>query len=115
MILSLGALIAPQTRFFLWMEPLFQKGSMGEWIMLAVWLAVPILLLLAVWRGKMREGMPPEQNMVVYLVLIGLPVINLLFTLIHGIFEVLWLETIFAAAQIILVLSVYLLGKRREQ
>jgi hypothetical protein len=113
MILSLGALIAPQTRFLLWMEPVFQKGSVGEWIMLAVWLVIPVVLLCAVWRGKMREGMPLRGNAVVYLILVGLPLVNLAFTLIHGIFQVLWLEAIFAAVQIALVLSVHLLGKRQ--
>jgi hypothetical protein len=112
MPLSLGILVSPQTRFFLWMEPLILKGSVGEWIMLGVWAAVPVILLLAVWRGRMREAMPPKKNAPVYLMLVGLPMVNLLFTLIHGIFQVIWLEAACAAAQIAIVLSVHLRGRK---
>jgi hypothetical protein len=113
MLLALGILVSPQTRLFLWLEPFFFKGSAGEWIMLEVWAAVPVFLLLAVWRGRMREGMSVRDNAPVFLVLVGLPLVNLLFTVIHGVFEVLWLEAVCATVQICLVLSVYLSGKRK--
>ncbi len=112
MLLSLGVLIAPQTRFFLWMEPFFQKGSVGEWIMLGVWLAVPVILLLSVWRGRMKEGMSFKDEPIVYLTLVGLPLVNLAFTVIHSVFQVLWLEAAAAALLIGLVLVMRVRGRK---
>jgi hypothetical protein len=106
MIAALLVLVLPSTNFMLWLEPIFQKGSVGEWIMLAFWLAAPVVLLAVFWRGRMREKLVLRDNLPIVLVFVAFPVFHLLFTLVCGIFEIAWLVALFAALMILLIVSV---------
>ena len=112
MIGALGVMISPLSKFLLWLEPLYARGSVAEWIMLAVFIALPVLMLLVFWRGRMLEGMSFRKDYPVFLVLIGFPVINIIFCLIGGYFGVLWLVSLAAAVLALMVMSVYLFGRR---
>jgi hypothetical protein len=46
MLAALAVLVSPLSNFLLWAGPLLTKGSIGEWMMLAVHLIVPALLLI---------------------------------------------------------------------
>jgi hypothetical protein len=91
MLLALATMVSPLSKFLLWMEPLLGKGSIGEWIMLGVHFAVPVLLLALAWRGRMKARLSWRDDWPVPVVLVGAPLVHLVFTLAGGHFEVLWL------------------------
>jgi hypothetical protein len=94
MLLALATMVSPLSRFLLWAEPLLGKGSVGEWIMLAVHFSLPALLLALVWRGRMRGRMSWRDDWPVPVILVGAPVVHLAFTLAGGHFEILWLVAV---------------------
>ena len=55
MLLALITMVTPLSQFLLWLFPFGTKGSSAEWIMFAFHLAIPTLLLLLLWRGKMNR------------------------------------------------------------
>jgi hypothetical protein len=112
MLASLGVLVSPVSRFLLWAEPFFQKGSVGEWIMLPIYFIVPAALLGVLWRGRMKRGFRLKENFPVPLVLVGLPLVTVVSTLIYGVFEILWLEALSAGLLALLVAGVVLSGRR---
>jgi hypothetical protein len=107
-LVSLGLVVSPVSRFLLWLEPFFRKGSAGEWIMLGVWLTVPTALFIALWRGRMREKFPWKENLPVLATLVGLPAVTVVSTAAYGALQVLWLELAAAAALGAAVLAVCL-------
>lgn len=109
---ALGVMISPLSSFLLWLGPLFQKGSVTEWIMLGVFIVLPVLMLLVFWRGRMKKEMSFGKDWPIFLVLTGFPVINIVFCLIGGYFSVLWLVCLAFVVMASMVMSVYLCGRR---
>ncbi len=91
---ALGLVVSPLSQALLWLEPIFHKGSIGEWIMLGVWLCVPVVLLVVFWRGKMRERFLIGKNLPVVLTLVGLPLVTVIWTLAAGQLEIVWIEAL---------------------
>ncbi|OHD75051.1 MAG: hypothetical protein A2177_02665 [Spirochaetes bacterium RBG_13_68_11] len=91
MLLALGTMVSPLSKFLLWLEPLLGKGSVGEWIMLGVHLAVPALLLALVWRGRMKGRLSWRDDWPLPVILAGVPVVHLAFTRAGAYWDVLWL------------------------
>lgn len=91
MLLALGTMVSPLSRFLLWLEPLLGRGSVGEWIMLAIHVAVPALLLALVWRGRMKDRLSWRDDWPLLVILVGAPLVHLAFTLAGGYWDVLWL------------------------
>jgi hypothetical protein len=112
MLASLGVLVSPVSKFLLWAEPFFRKGSAGEWIMLPIYLVGPAAILGTLWRGRMKRGFRLKESSPVPLVLVGLPLITVVSTLIYGVFEILWLEALSAGLLALLVAGVTLSGRR---
>ena len=52
MLSALLLMISPLSRLLLWLGPLFQKGQISEWFMLAFHLLVPTALLVFLWRRQ---------------------------------------------------------------
>ncbi len=104
----------PTTKFLLWLEPIFTVGSVGEWIMLAVYFIVPILILIVYWRGKMTSPIPFKAEYPLFLVLVGFHFSNIFFAILGGYYEILWIVILFAAIQSIFVLLVYKRGKKQQ-
>jgi len=98
MIAALGLVVSPLSSFLLWLGPFLSKGSFSEWIMLAVWLCVPVILLGIFWRGRMRERFVFRENLPVLLTLAGLPVVTVLWTVASGLFQIVWIEALAALA-----------------
>jgi hypothetical protein len=110
MLAALATLVSPLSRFLLWLEPFFAKGSVGEWIMLAAWLAAAALVLALAWRGRMRARLSWREEWPVLLVLVGAPLVHLAFTLGGGYWEVLWLVAAAAAALGGMVVAIFVRG-----
>jgi hypothetical protein len=113
MIAALGILVTPLSNFLLWLGPFFTKGSNAEWVMLAVLGAVPVVLLATLWRGKMSAALSLREDLPVFIVLVGLPVSELLFTIAGGYWNILPLEAGAAALSAGLVLGLFAWSRRR--
>ena len=111
MIAALLLMISPISNFLLWLGPMFQKGSPVEWIMLAFHLAVPTLLLVFLWRGRMTKNFTVE-DLPIFIFPTVLHLSDILFTLIGGFYEILWLVLLASFAQTALLIFAYLNNRR---
>lgn len=107
MFAALLLMISPVSNLLLWLGPVFQKGSSIEWIMLAFHLAVPFALLVFMWRGKMTKSFTAE-DLPVFVVPTALHLSDILFTVIGGFTEILWIVLLASFAQTALLLFAYL-------
>jgi hypothetical protein len=113
MLCSLVVLVTePVSQFFLWLEPIFHRGSIGEWIMLGVYFALPTILLCYYWRGKMKSSFSVKTEYPPFLILVCLHFSDIIFTIAGGYWEILWLEFLFTGVQSFIVLFIYFQGKR---
>jgi hypothetical protein len=113
MLCSLVALvIGPVSPFLLWLEPIFHRGSIGEWIMLVVYFALPTILLCYYWRGKMKSSFSIKTEYPPFLILVGLHFSDIIFAIAGGFWEILWLEFLFTGVQSFIVLFIYFRAKR---
>jgi hypothetical protein len=112
MFAALLLMISPISSFLLWLQPFFQKGSIAEWIMLAVHLLVPTALLLFVWRGRMTARFTHE-DLPVFIFPITLHLSDILFTLIGGYTEILWIVLLASAVQIAFLAYVYFANRKQ--
>ena len=96
--------MSPLSRFLLWLEPLFTKGSVGEWIMLTVFFIMPTLILIVYWRGRMKGKFLFKENYPVFLAHIGLHISDVLFSIMHRFVDILWMEPLFTAVSSLLAL-----------
>jgi hypothetical protein len=107
MIAALLLMISPLSQLLLWLGPFFQKGAASEWFMLAFHLAVPTLLLAFFWRGRMTERFT-RNDLPVFIFPTALHVSDILFTLLGGYFEILWIVLLASAVQTGLLLFAFL-------
>jgi hypothetical protein len=113
MIAALGLIVlAPVSQFLLWLAPFFTKGSVGEWIMFAVYLAVTLVVLAVFWRGRMKAAVSLKTDWPLFLVLAGCHLFNIAFALGGGYYEILWVQALAAAAQIALIFTIYARGRK---
>ncbi len=107
MIAALLLMISPISRLLLWLGPIFQKGSPVEWVLLAFHLLVPTALLAFLWRGKMTKPFTMD-DLPVFIVPTVLHASDILFTVIGGFSEILWIVLLASLAQTALLLFAYL-------
>jgi hypothetical protein len=98
MCAALLLMISPLSRLLLWLGPAFQKGQAAEWVMLAFHLTVPAGLLIFFWRGRMREPLTTE-DLPVFVVPTALHLADIVFALIGGYGEILWIVLLASALQ----------------
>ena len=111
MIAALLLMISPISNFLLWLGPIFQKGTMAEWFMLAFHLLVPTAILVFWWRGRMMQRLT-INDLPVFIVPTVLHVSDILFTLIGGFTNILWLVLLASFLQTALLLLVYIRNRR---
>jgi hypothetical protein len=112
MLLSMITMVTPLSSFLLWLQPFFAKGSQVEWIMLAFHLAFPTLLLLFVWRGRMKAPLSLAGDLPVFAVAVVFHLLDIAGALAGGFSEVLPLVLASSVIHIALLGLVYSLGKR---
>ncbi|NMC47742.1 MAG: hypothetical protein GYA52_13025 [Chloroflexi bacterium] len=98
MIASLLLMISPLSNFLLWMGPFFQKGQSIEWVMLAFHLLVPCVLLIFLWRGKMTSRFT-VNDLPIFIVPTALHLSDILFTVLGGYMEILWIVLLASVLQ----------------
>jgi len=111
MCAALLLMISPLSNMLLWLGPVFQKGDFSELIMLAFHLLVPIALLVFIWRGRMT-GHFTVNDWPILVVPTVLHLSDILFTVIGGYKEILWIVLLSSFAQSALLLFVYLRARR---
>jgi hypothetical protein len=110
---GLLVLVLPSSNFLLWLEPIFKKGSSGEWIMLAFHFALALAILAFAWRGRMKGSLSLREDWPVFLVPAFFHLSDLAFVLAGGYFEILWIELALSLFHCALVALVWAAGRRR--
>ena len=106
MIAALLLMISPISNLLLWLGPVFQKGSFIEWIMLAFHLIVPTGLLIFLWRGRMTSRFTID-DLPIFIVPGVLHLSDILFTLLGGFSDILWIVLLASFTQITFLLFAY--------
>jgi hypothetical protein len=114
MLAALLLMISPISNFLLWLGPFFQKGSQAEWIMLAFHLLVPAAILIFIWRGHLKSPFT-RDDLPIFVFPITLHLSDILFTIIGGYTEILWLVLLSSAIQIGFLAYVYLINRKHFQ
>jgi uncharacterized membrane protein len=79
--------------------------------MLCVHAAAAITLLAVFWRGRMKSALSMRGDLPVFLVLAGLPLSEVVFTIAGGYFSILWIEVVFTVILGAALFLVYLRGR----
>jgi hypothetical protein len=111
MIAALLLMISPISNLLLWLGPVFQKGSPIEWILLGFHLIIPSVLLVFLWRGRMTKRFTMD-DLPVFVVPTVLHLSDILFTVIGGYTEILWIVLLASFIQTALLLFAYLNNRR---
>lgn len=69
------------SQFLLWGGSLGGMKTNAEWIVFVIWIAVPVLVLAFVWKGKMKEGISLKKDLPIFLVPILLHLTDIVFTI----------------------------------
>jgi hypothetical protein len=98
MFTALLLMISPISRLLLWLEPFFEKGQPIEWVMLAFHLIIPTALLIFLWRGRMNNRFT-RLDLPIFIVPIALHLLDIVFTILGGFTEILWIVLLASAIQ----------------
>ena len=112
---SLIVTVSPINQFLLGLVPFFPKHGMAEWVMLGVSLIAPVVLAAIFWRGRMHAGYSLKAELPILYILVGFPVINVIFTLLGGYTQILWLEVLFMVIMAAVVAVIIAAGRRADR
>ena len=113
--LALLTMVSPISQFLLWLGPFFSKGSNSEWIMLGFHLIIPMVLLMAFWRGRMKVPLTLKEDLPVFAVIGLFHLSDILFTLAGGYNEVLWLILLASAVHWLILGWIYIAGRKVKE
>lgn len=111
MIAALLLMISPVSNFLLWLEPIFEKASQSEWIMLGFHLAFPTILLIFLWRGGMKSRFTRE-DLPIFLIPSVLHLYDIVFTILGGFTEILWIVLLSSAVHTALLAAFFIRGQQ---
>lgn len=114
MIVALLLMVSPVSNFLLWLEPIFEKASQAEWIMLGFHLIFPTLLLVFLWRGRMKAKYTRE-DLPIFLIPTVLHLYDIVFTLVGGFTEILWIVILSTVVHTILLALFFIRGQQVSQ
>jgi len=115
MVVSLLCVVSPLSQFLSYMWPFFPRGGNAEWVMLIAALVIPILLLIVFWRGRMKAPLQIKGNFIVLFTLLGFPIINIIFCIVGGYWQILWLMLLSAVVTWLWISFIYVMGKRHKE
>jgi hypothetical protein len=113
MFAALLLMISPVSQLLLWLGPLFQKGQPIEWVMLAFHLLIPTGLLIFLWRGRMTSRFTLE-DLPIFIVPTVLHLSDIVFTIIGGYTEILWIVLLASILQTSLLTFAWLKNRQAE-
>jgi hypothetical protein len=111
MFTALLLMISPLSRFLLWLAPFFEKGQPIEWVLLAFHLFIPTALLIFLWRGRMNSRFS-LADLPIFIVPIALHLSDIIFTIVGGFTEILWIVLLASAVQTALLVFAWLYNRR---
>lgn len=114
MFAALLLMISPLSSFLLWLGPIFTKGSGVEWALLGFHLALPTAFLIFLWRGKMKAGFS-KQDLPVFLIPLVLHLSDVVFTLVGGFSEILWIVILATLIHLGLLVWFLIQGKKQPK
>jgi hypothetical protein len=91
---------SPISRFLLYGEPFGHAKTNSEWVFFILWLVVPILILVFVWKGKMKEGLSLKSELPIFLIPTVLHLTNIFFTIYGHYWDILLYNIIISAVHI---------------
>ncbi len=109
---ALLTLFSPITRFVMYAVPLAAQGSPSEWVMLGIVMVVSVLLLAIFWRGRMIGRLSLQEDFPVFFTLGGFPIINLIFCILGGFWQILWLVLLAGVVMWALLGGIYWAGTK---
>lgn len=115
MLLALITMVTPLSQFLLWLAPLGSKGTDFEWVMFAFHLAVPMLLLLFLWRGKMTGLFIFSADWPLFLVPVLFHLADLFWIIAGGFTNVLWLALLATVVHGALLAWIFAGGNRQTK
>jgi len=98
MIIAFILMVSPISQFLLWLGPIFQKGESIEWVMLVFHLLLPAFLLIFLWRGQMAADFTMD-DLPIFIVPTVLHLSDILFTIMGGFTEILWIVLLASVIQ----------------
>lgn len=113
MVLSLFVLFSPFSQFILWAGPFFSKGSNAEWVMLGVNISVTLLLIAFFCKG-MKYELSLRKEYVLGFTFVGFHLIDILFALIGGYYEIIGLQAVILIAQTLMLVIPWYFSKGKE-
>lgn len=114
-IAALVLTVSPISNFLLSVVPFVNKGGPAEWVMLGISLIAPPILFAIFWRGRMHSGYSFKQELPLFFVLGGFPVINVVFTIVGGYTRILWLELLFMIVMEAVLALLVVAGRRADR
>jgi hypothetical protein len=87
-------------------------ASVGQWYILAAAIVVPLVLFVVYWRGRFTAPIAVRDDWPLLAVLVGMPAAQIVFCLVGGYTQILWLVAASALAMLLLVGGVYLRAYR---
>jgi hypothetical protein len=112
LFIALLLMISPLSQFLLWLGPIFQKRQPIEWVMLTFHLLIPTILLIFLWRGKMTVRFT-QDDLPVFIVPTVLHLSDIIFTIIGGFTEILWIVLLASAIQTAFLTFAWLNNRQR--
>ncbi|MBI9044964.1 MAG: hypothetical protein JEZ06_10790 [Anaerolineaceae bacterium] len=112
MFAALLMMVSPLSNLLLWFGPVFQKGDPSEWVLLFFHLLIPTALLIFLWRGRMTTPFTTD-DLPIFVVPTALHLSDIVFTLIGGYNEILWIVLLASIVQSGLLLFAYLNNRQR--
>ena len=113
MFAALLLMISPLSSFLLWLGPIFVKGSWVEWALLCFHFVLPTAFLIFLWRGKMKAGFS-KQDLPIFLIPLVLHLSDIVFTLVGGFSEILWIVILATLIHLGLLICFLIQGKRQH-
>ncbi len=114
MFIALLLMISPLSNFLLWLGPIFAKGGNIEWYLLGFHFLVPTLLLIIFWRGRQLKPYT-RQDLPAFLIPITLHISDILFTIIGGFTEILWIVILASLVHFGVLALLWGLGRKRAK
>jgi hypothetical protein len=113
LLVALAIILSPPVGpMMLWLGPFFAQGSVSEWIMFGFYLLFPVILLLVFWRGRMQRSLVLRETWPVFGIFVFPHASDLVFTLIGGYWNVLWIVVLSSVVHTLILLTIYLSGRR---
>jgi hypothetical protein len=104
MLAALALMVSPLSAFLLWLAPMFNKGGWSEYVMF-VGVFVILTVILAIWRGRMREKLSWRDDYIILIVFGVFYLTNIIFTVMAGRWDILAFSAPFVIIHMVILLT----------